>query len=540
MNRLSIESLENPRPREGTALRICAAFVLLSGAACRSTPPPEPVPLALPGGVTIAVEHHAGSLIGGSVHFDETKELDADPRDAWRVRARLLYLDRMPPGEFTKLSTTAELVATPTDVEPLRASEVVGRGARTATGEQALELLESIHAGAAGRLYEAQALTTALPPGITASLSLANAVSIDDPDNFLREWAPRPPVEQALELQLSRAGSQQDPGELSFAIIMQGLAPRRGSSTSDLRAGAEELPSAQRLRSQRPGAPVTQREVVVPGHGLAPGAGIVVFLLPSPFGSSPHGDRRTFCAVVEVEQAPAPDAPAEELEAHRLALERCLEQTREAAARAARNARPVRADAVERRSLDIAMRALAEEEGLRPTLVYLAEMTSAALLADLALDADSWVLDELRANLIEAREALGVEETSARELGWCLEAAAFRFLAERAMKRELEPEFDGLLLRHVGEVGRYPSILQDLLARAVDQESFEQALIAEQEFFLEDANPASRVRAFDWLVARDAAPQGFDPLGAEDERRASLTRVRRVREAAASIVEEAP
>jgi hypothetical protein len=44
----------------------------------------------------------------------------------------------------------------------------------------------------------------------------------------------------------------------------------------------------------------------------------------------------------------------------------------------------------------------------------------------------------------------------------------------------------------------------------------------ENRILLEDASPASRVRAFDWLALRGLAPAGFDPLAPLAERRAAL------------------
>jgi len=51
-------------------------------------------------------------------------------------------------------------------------------------------------------------------------------------------------------------------------------------------------------------------------------------------------------------------------------------------------------------------------------------------------------------------------------------------------------------------------------------------VIAENLIYLEDASPASRVRAYDWLQSRGRAPAGFDPLGTPRERRDALEKAR--------------
>ena len=47
-------------------------------------------------------------------------------------------------------------------------------------------------------------------------------------------------------------------------------------------------------------------------------------------------------------------------------------------------------------------------------------------------------------------------------------------------------------------------------------------MIVENRIYLEDNSPASRVRAYDWLKARGAAPKGFDPLANPRDRREAL------------------
>ncbi len=81
------------------------------------------------------------------------------------------------------------------------------------------------------------------------------------------------------------------------------------------------------------------------------------------------------------------------------------------------------------------------------------------------------------------------------------------------------------MLRHAGELGHYPGLLNDVLIDSTNQGELTASLVRENRLFLEDRNPAARVRAFDWLEAREAAPAGYDPLAPRDERRAALAEV---------------
>ena len=528
---MTSSSDESARARGRSEIRL-GPILISALAACQAAEPvQENQPLQLPPALETSVDHHGGSLLGGAVHFQDQTEIDPDPARAWSVRMRMLYLEQIPPGDFAKLSPQSEVVATPGDLDPLRAAGVVGRGAKLIHGEEARGLVERLPEGLAGRQRLAHELVTALPRECTAILGLSNIEQVEDPDNFLREWARRDPVPQALELHVSR----EEDDRARVALVLQGLAPPREVDRSVDPAG---LSAEERARRLRPGASIPQREIILPEERPGLDEGPFVLLVPSPFAS---GEGRAFALIVELD--PAPASEGESIDEHLAALERCLLQVEKARSRAGRRAEPVPADDAERRSLSIALQALDPEREGRATLVYLAEGTGVQLLADLALDADTaslleltkWLIEEREVHLDDSEEGQVIEPAA---LGWRLERTSYHWLSERAMNDQLAPELEAVLLRHAGEVGRYPSVLQDLLAASGDLTDFETALIEEQRFFLEDSSPASRVRAFDWLAARDAAPEGFDPLGEGDVRRAALKRDRESRESERTELDE--
>jgi hypothetical protein len=79
-----------------------------------------------------------------------------------------------------------------------------------------------------------------------------------------------------------------------------------------------------------------------------------------------------------------------------------------------------------------------------------------------------------------------------------------------------------MLSARFGEAGRDPGSLGELAAASPSRADFETRVLAENLLLLDDASPASRVRAFEWLSSRNGAPQGYNPLGNPAERRAAI------------------
>src|SRR5690606_39767088 len=86
----------------------------------------------------------------------------------------------------------------------------------------------------------------------------------------------------------------------------------------------------------------------------------------------------------------------------------------------------------------------------------------------------------------------------------------------------LPPEMRTLLVLHAGEAGRRAASLEEALSAARSLEDLRSHLAAENAIYLEDNDPAARVRAFEWLSARGLAPSGYDPLAPAESRSAAL------------------
>ncbi|MHC4263711.1 MAG: hypothetical protein ACYSWX_14395, partial [Planctomycetota bacterium] len=79
-----------------------------------------------------------------------------------------------------------------------------------------------------------------------------------------------------------------------------------------------------------------------------------------------------------------------------------------------------------------------------------------------------------------------------------------------------------VLLRHTGELGQFPSTLEDAVDANSSIEGLEARFLEENRILLEDPDPSARRRAYRWLLVRDRAPLDYDPLGDSKERRAAI------------------
>jgi hypothetical protein len=292
------------------------------------------------------------------------------------------------------------------------------------------------------------------------------------------------------------------------------------------------------------GPPTREREQLVLDAAPEPGGPPVAFLLPAPSRAAPRGGFR-----VEVRV----HAPADRPSGYDAALARARDELDLTARRASDEAAGLSAAEGARFGNESAWQALDENRLQRPALLFLADQTGAALLAEVALSADPDSLRELlafaRQRLAREREAESSREESPTNsngapidaladdvpaLGWFLERSTYLWMARRAADERdpLSPELGALFLRHAGEFARYPDLLVDAVQECADLESLSTRLALENRIFLEDGAPAARGRAFDGLVARGEAPEEYDPLASRDARRAALSRAEQAAEEA--------
>lgn len=173
---------------------------------------------------------------------------------------------------------------------------------------------------------------------------------------------------------------------------------------------------------------------------------------------------------------------------------------------------------------------LGAAEHRRAAWLHLAGTLAAPLAQDYGfLAAD----EELAASAGELKAALDAEQlraTPVARLAVVLEAQVLRRMAALAGEGKLDDELRGLLLLHAGEAGRWPGAFDDLVRDARSIDELRTRFVKENEAFLEDASPAARVRAHDWLAARGLAVPGYDPMAARETRAAALARYDEARE----------
>ncbi len=179
-----------------------------------------------------------------------------------------------------------------------------------------------------------------------------------------------------------------------------------------------------------------------------------------------------------------------------------------------------------RRGIEDALRLLPSPTHRQRALLYLAQETAAPLLEDVTLSATDIVVDHLAHAVTNECTSGPTFETAA--LAWRLERTAYRLLVKLLSADQSAtggPDLEAIVVRHAGEVGRHPSVLQEMVSEATSIEDLEQRLLLENFIYLEDISPAARTRAFEWLAARGRAPEGYDPLASLKERRSVLNRV---------------
>jgi len=151
-------------------------------------------------------------------------------------------------------------------------------------------------------------------------------------------------------------------------------------------------------------------------------------------------------------------------------------------------------------------------------LLNLADTLGAGMAKDLLLTAPYWVQYRVRNEVQEAAHGLQDPASAA----WVLDRAAYRVLIDLGREGYRTPSLETLLLLHAGQVGRDPTLLDEILRQSTGLEDWNRRLVRENGIFLEDMSPAARCRALEWLAARGKAPAGFDPLAPAKQRRAAL------------------
>jgi len=464
-------------------------------ASCFSQPAPAPL---LPPSLEFRVEHYAGSPLAGPLTqanqaAAEAAELATD--DALFIECRVLFLEFMPASALDSLATRTRLIAASRGQDPVLSSIVLASGARVGVQAEAASFVRRVDRGQLGRKFELATPTAALLPGTTVWFEATSQEWIQVPDSGR--------ARKVVSLHVSRRAEGDEAPSVLLAV-------------EDLAAPARSSHDGDEEETVQESAPVLRRELICLEDQLPLTGESLALVFRSPFGD------REGALVAVLRAAKLSDDAGE------LLLAKCVEDLAPAAAEEAASA----AKDMEIRTLASAYQALETARFHRPGIVFLTSRTGAELAEDLALSAEDEALAAYVRRLSDGDQAFDPEDT--KQTGWKLEREAVLFLATLQIEDPpLAPELSGILIQHAGEVGRFPSLLRELIGRSSDLADYRTKLVEENRIFLEDSNPGARVRALDWLTAQGLAPDGFDPFGDKRERRKALSAAREQREAAA-------
>src|SRR5262245_25480914 len=457
--------------RRGLALLLLAA-----GLGCRSTPP-QPTFVGLP--VDVETHYFAGTSFSGPVLPEDGER---DLQDALAVTVSLYALESPPGGEFDPLGPHARLIISSAGENPFLPAPKLLAGVRCASVPDAVAERERIEHGELGRAALIASQIALLPPGITGVVRVNG-------------WgAAATTLRRRIGLEMHRPKEASAPVELALTSVQ--VDP--GSAKSDV--------------------PETVRVTEVVGLDLTVGTdgSSAVFLLPPPQDGF---EATAMAAVVSIAGQPADDAS-------RLAWQRELlhcQSDIERNAAALREPEPARPPPVDWPAAESVVEGLAAPSHQRTSLVFLASATDALLTRDLAIIGDDEMVHELAGAALKNPDLAGGRLRGA-ELAWALESCSFDLLLGRMATAPLPPELEASLVRRAGQVGRESDALVGVLKLSHSMADLDQQLVRANLIMLEERSPSARVRAYDWLIARGKAPEGFDPLAPSRQRRASLAK----------------
>lgn len=478
-------------------LAILASALFWAQAGCATSRQDATRRLGVPA-LEARVEHRAGSPLGGIESQGQAARLNASPEEALEVSFELHFLERAPSGCYESLRSHSRLVAVERGGEVIETASALAAGGRVARGESALQFDADAAKGLFGRTRSLGLARGVLPRGVTSTLLLDSAETLESPEHGA--------ARKELRVELGRGEDPTTP-ELTLALTLEDLLSAPAKETDDPQAGAPRGTPGTTATGER----VLRRESVLLDLSPSVEDGPVALVLPAPFQG---GEARALAVVVRVAAAGGdPD--------HAVRVAGALAQCGAAEAEATRRRASVGAPEARTHELEAAVLALGREADRRAALLFLAGMGGARLCGDVALCADGPTLEAL-ASRVRAESTLLLPSRDAAELGWPLESATARTLVALGAEAPLAPELVAALVRNTGEIGRSLAALEDLVRTSPGLAEYHARIEADNLIFLEDHNPAVRVRAFDWLAARGRAPAQYDPLAPVKERRAAL------------------
>jgi hypothetical protein len=385
------------------------------------------------------------------------------------VRVTFVALQHLPEKKWAPLAARTRLITLSRGGYPVSPTAQFSKGARAGILKNADSFLKDLEDGMLGRSRSMTRLRGSLANGVTTVFRLQDRDAQQGVGLI-------EPVRKGVEIQIH--GKEEDRYHQVGLVIEDLIALDEEELGEDVKDGAQVL----------------QRETVLLDRDLCPAQSPLALVIPSPFGSSPA---RALVAVID-----------------------SIQQVEDAVDPRFETFEKIRTPAENPLSYEPALQGLSLPAHQRQTLLYLAEETRARFAADLALTAARPILDSI-AQCVREKLQEG-SHTDPAALGWVIESCSYTLLTKKMTEEGLSPELEGLLARHAGEAGRDAATLGAVLSGAQGLKDLDARLLYENLLFLEDTSPSARCRAFDWLVDRNQAPPGYDPLDSRKKRRQAL------------------
>jgi len=498
----------------------CIIATLFALAGCAVPPAPLGAPDAE--SVRIRLSHFRGSPLEGALAAPRAPGAPAeaeDPASALELKARVLLLSGALPPAFSRAGPRSSLLAATSGRRPFLPASPLSRDARVAPITEGdawtwnpWESPVLRHAEPAAAWTGAGYFRSALPNDVTAS------VEVDVPEGFRAGadagfLAMRVQVHRSAVQTPAAAAAAGPAGLIRVVLILEARgfpeASPDGADTSQEGATAGEAgESAVGTRTARG----FDRKVFLIEDRAAPPRG--GWIVAAPLCGQGFDSGMYALVAVSLGPPPAPGDPARPF--HDESLARVLAELS-----APDGERDLAGESPAAAAILSAVEGLRVPARQRKALSFLADATGAGVAADISITGTEALVSQLAAAVAGAAQAApATREPGA--MGWLLEKTTIEVLAALLAEKKLPPELEAVLARRAGEAGRSAAPLAGVLKGAAGLDDLRAGFVRENFIALEDASPAARVRAFDWLSARGKAPAGYDPLAAAKERRLAL------------------
>lgn len=472
-------------------------LLALSFAGCAAKKPAPPLSLD---GIKTRSGHYVGNPLAGAQPVPQPFV----PQDALAVHIRLVGMEKPVGPVLEPLAAYARLLATIEGNNPFLATPSVTQPARYGMGVEAEAFVRQIDTGARGPTIQLADFHGVVCAGVTAYQDLSVGSLAGGNLQRLRIAVYRPATAVA------GAATQPASTPVQLALLVQnppGASPQPATAPSA--DSADGQANDERRPAWRTQSAPTRETALISQPVDATGQSVVILAPFTATGTQIHS------IAIEIRLSlPSADRAFTD------AADTMLADLKAAATAAATREAPPPAGVMDRVLLTSVIDAMTYGENRRAAVVYLAGQTDARIAEHTAMAADDEFLNQFALSIADAigRQSLWTPQ----QAGWQLDRIAFEMLARSAIKRRLSPELRGVLITLAGEAGRSPAAMEQILGNLSTRKDFENRLFAENFIALEDASPAARVRAYDWLKAHGRPPADYDPLGEARGRSAAI------------------